>query len=219
MILVLGGTTGGLGQPLHQQLCGIYATEHVVMSIGRNRCDVESEQSIEKFSEAVATGMVFQGPLHVVNATGVSISAMIHKASLIDINRMLRVNLVANILLLKHLRETFKNRRGTFTMISSIAASDGPIGTAGYAASKAALNGLVKVAGREFARLHTRVNLIELGFCNVGMISQIQDLDGVQARIPLDRLGCATDVAEACRFLIECDWMTGATVKLNGGMA
>jgi NAD(P)-dependent dehydrogenase (short-subunit alcohol dehydrogenase family) len=219
LILVMGGLTGGIGQPLHQQLCGIYSTEQVVMSIGRKHCDVESEESIERFAVGVTTGMVFQGPLHVINATGISVSAMIHKASLIDLNRMLRVNLVANILLLKHFREIFKNRRGTFTMLSSIAATDGPVGTAGYASSKAALGGLVKVAAREFARLNTRVNLVELGYTNMGMISQVQDVDAIQSRIPLYRLGCATDVAQACKFLIDCDWITGASVKLNGGMA
>jgi NAD(P)-dependent dehydrogenase (short-subunit alcohol dehydrogenase family) len=184
--------------------------------MGRRECDVESEESIAAFMSKI--GHNLNTPLHLVNATGVSVSAMIHKAYLLDINRMLRVNLVSNILLLKHARELYKEHGGTFTMISSIAASDGPIGTAAYAASKAGLRGLMKVASKEFARLHTRVNMIECGYLNTGMISQVNVAD-IIPRIPLGCLGNPADVAQACRFLIQCSWVTGCNLELNGGMA
>jgi len=205
--------TGGLGQPLHQALCAIYGDNQVVMGLGRKHCDVESEESIARF---FAAGFEFDGPLHIINATGVSVSAMIHKAYLLDINRMLRVNLVSNILLLKHARELYKAHGGTFTMLGSIAASHGPAGTASYAASKAALQGLVKVASKEFARINTRVNLIELGYTMHGMIAQVRL--PMEIPIPLGRLGNALDLAHACKFLIDCEYVTGAIVKVNGGL-
>lgn len=216
MILIFGGLTGGLGQPLHKALCAMYADNHVVMALGRKHCDVESEESIQRF---FASGFVIQGPLHIINATGVSVSAMIHKTELGDVGRMLRVNLISNILMLKHARELYKAHGGTFTMVGSISASDGSVGTGAYAASKAALSGLAKVASKEFARFEVRVNVIELGYTLMGMISQVPDFMKLREHIPLARFGHPTDVAEACRFLIECTWITGATIKLNGGMA
>jgi 3-oxoacyl-[acyl-carrier protein] reductase len=212
----MGGVTGGLGQPLHQALCGIYAGTQVVSAIGRRHCDVESEASIRLFFETI----VCDGPLHVINATGVSISGMIHKTEVSDINRMLRVNLVSNILMLKYAREIYKAHGGTFTMFSSVTASDGPAGTAVYSASKAALNGLTRVASKEFAGWGTRVNCLELGYFNRGMISQLpgQHLQTIVDKIPLQDLGTVGALAEACRFLIECEYLTGATVKVNGGL-
>ncbi len=211
MILIFGAVTGGLGQPLHQQVCGLFE-QQVVMAIGRQHCDVESEASIKLFFETI----LCYGPLHVINATGVSISAMIHKTEVGDIGRMLRVNLVSNILMLKHARELYKKHGGTFTMIGSIAASHGPAGTAVYAASKAALQGLVKVASKEFARINTRVNVIELGYTMHGMIGQVRL--PMEIPIQLGRLGNSRDLAHACKFLIDCEYMTGAIVKVNGGL-
>jgi len=143
---------------------------------------------------------------------------MIHKTEVGDIGRMLRVNLVSNILMLKHARELYKQHGGTFTMIGSVTAETGPIGTAAYSASKAALNGLCKVAAKEFARLETRVNVIELGYTLTGMITQVPDFMKLRERIPLNRLGHPLDVANACNFLIDCEYVTGAIVKVNGGL-
>jgi 3-oxoacyl-[acyl-carrier protein] reductase len=218
LILIFGGLTGGLGQPLHQQLCARYADSQVVMALGRKHCDVELESSIERF---FAAGFEFSGPLHIINATGVSVSAMIHKTEVGDIGRMIRVNLVSNILMLKHARELYKKHGGTFTMLGSYAAVDGPVGTAVYAASKAALSGLTRVASKEFAAFEARVNCLELGYFNYGMIEQVS-LDQrqrlVDRMIPWKGFGTAAAVAEACRFLIECDYVTGATIKVNGGL-
>lgn len=217
MILVFGGTTGGLGVGLHKSLAGLFFDSQVTLPVGRKECELESEESIQGFLSKV--GQNNNSPLHIVNATGVSVSAMIHKSEILDINRMLRINLVANMLLLKHARELYKKHGGSFTVISSITAKTGPAGTGAYTASKAGLEGLVIVAAKEMARVGARVNLIELGYCDVGMISQVSNVDDLILTIPLGRLGRATDVAEACRFLIQCEYITGATIKLNGGLA
>ncbi len=216
MILVFGGITGGLGQPLHQALCAIYAEQQVVMAIGRKHCNVESEESIEGLFSTIH----FDSPLHIINATGVSISAMIHKAEVADIGRMLRVNLVSNILLLKHARAIYKERGGTFTMLSSTTAEDGPVGTAVYAASKAALSGLAQVAAKEFAALNVRVNCLSLGYFNRGMIDQVPQtlMQRLVEQIPWHDLGTVKALSEACRFLIDCDYVTGATIKVTGGL-
>jgi len=217
MILIFGGATGGLGQPLHQALCAIYSSSQVVSAIGRRHCDVESEASIRLLFESI----VCDGPLHIINATGVSISAMIHKTEALDFAKMLRVNLISNVFMLKHARPIYKAHGGTFTMLSSICASDGPIGTGGYAATKAALVGLMRVASKEFAVLGTRINCLELGYFNRGMIEQIpgQHLQTIVDNIPLQDLGTVGALAEACRYVIDCEYVTGANLKLNGGMA
>ncbi len=55
-----------------------------------------------------------------------------------------------------------------------------------------------------------------------GLCGEDPESDHINADIllcaTLRQLG-ASDVAEACRFLIQCEWITGAVIKLNGGMA
>jgi NAD(P)-dependent dehydrogenase (short-subunit alcohol dehydrogenase family) len=215
LILVFGGLTGGLGEPLHKDLCALYS-DQVVMAIGRTNCNVESEDSIAAFLKLLSVA----NPLHIINATGFSVSAVIHKTDVADIHKIFRVNVTANILLLKHARELYKVHGGTFTMLSSVTASDGPVGTAAYAASKAALHGLVRVAAKEFAMFKTRVNCLELGYFNRGMISEVPStrLQNLIEGIPLEDLGTVNALAHACKFLIDCEYVTGAIVKVNGGL-
>ena len=203
----------------------MYGNTQNVYAVGRDQCDVESEESIERFCSKMAE--IFTAPmgnfasyLHIINATGVSISSMIHKTDVADISKVFRVNVAANILLLKHARELYRKHSGTFTMFSSVTASDGPIGTAAYAASKAALHGLTRVAAKEFANLDTRVNCLELGYFNRGMIAEVPSdhLADLAEEIPLHDLGTVDALAHACKFLIDCEYMTGAIVKVNGGL-
>ena len=210
MILIFGGTTGGLGKELYRIMAG-----DNVFGVGRIHCDLKSEESISRYMSQIGK---YDGLLHIINVTGISISSMVHKADQFDIMKTLRVNLVSNILLLKHARELYKKSGGTFTMVSSVVASNGPVGTSVYAASKSALNGFCQVAAKEFARLNTRINVIELGYCNTGMISQIADQQELIARISLGRLGTASDLAEACRFVIQCGYVTGSVIKVTGGL-
>lgn len=213
-LYILGGVTGGLGK----ELLGLVPN---AIPVGRQDCDVQKEKSVQNWTDSInQRASVWVAPFHVINLTGVSHSAMIHKGEVIDWCSMLSVNVIGNALLLKYLRPLFKGRPGsTFTMVGSVTTKLGPAGTGVYTASKAALEGLCKVAAKEFATWG-RVNLLELGYCEAGMIKQIPNssVDAMETMIPLERLGNAKDLATAWEFVRNCSYLTGSTIAINGGI-
>lgn len=210
MIVVLGGS-GGIGKELSKHFAADATTRTIL--------NVEREDSIEGFCRGYEGGIE---PMHVINATGISISSMVHKMRLDDIQKIISVNLVGNLLLLKHLRGIFKSRPGSsFTMLGSVTADVCPIGTAAYTSTKAALRGLVRVASLEFAPF-ARVNLVEIGYSTMGMISQVpydSKWKLVNEIIPMKRLALPEDICQVVETSIECKYLTGSILKVNGGLA
>lgn len=188
--------------------------------LGRNVMDITCAVGVGRVSIphwATSLDRV-EGELHVINLTGQTYSAMLHKDSEDDAQRLLDTNIMHNVRVLKALRPIFKSHpSSTFTMVGSVTAQLGTVGTGVYSATKSALEGLTRVAANEFAPF-ARVNLLHLGYCDVGMIASVPNRDAVVAQIPLKRLGTAEDVAEAWRFFINCRYVTGAIVNVNGGL-
>jgi 3-oxoacyl-[acyl-carrier protein] reductase len=98
----------------------------------------------------------------------------------------------------------------------------GNAGQANYAASKAAVIGLTKSVAREYASRSVTVNAVAPGFIDTAMTQGLSQevRDSLQKQIPLGRLGQASDVAEAVRFLAsdEAAYITGHVLHVNGGM-
>jgi NAD(P)-dependent dehydrogenase (short-subunit alcohol dehydrogenase family) len=118
-----------------------------------------------------------------------------------------------------------ERRQGKIINIASVAAKvgGGLLGTSTYAASKAGVIGLSKGLAREFASRGVNVNVIAPGSINTDLtqryLSAQQQLDSVK-RIPLGRRGLPADIAGAAVFLAsdESDFITGATIDINGGV-
>ena len=79
----------------------------------------------------------------------------------------------------------------------------GNIGQANYAASKAGLFGLTKSLAQETARKGITVNCVTPGFIETEMVAAIPAtaMQAVLDRIPVGRLGRATEIARTVRFL------------------
>ena len=210
-MFVLGGASGGLGKEVVRLTSAV--------GISRQWCNLESNPSDSSSPANWAASLdAVEGELHVLNLAGQTYSAMLHKESEVDAMRLLNVNVMGNVRLLKALRPIFKNHPGsTYTMVGSVTAQLGVVGTGVYSATKSALEGLTRCAAREFAPF-ARVSLLHLGYCNVGMIAAVPNQEALIASIPLKRLGTAKDVAEAWKFFINCQYVTGAIVNVNGGL-
>lgn len=89
-------------------------------------------------------------------------------------------------------------------------------GFAGYYVSKAAIQALVEATALELAP-HILVNAIAPGpmIAPKGM-SKKEYLDVIHAT-PLKRWGGAEEIAKAARFLCETDFVTGETIRVDGG--
>lgn len=95
-------------------------------------------------------------------------------------------------------------------------------GLAHYAASKSGLNGFVRAAAMELAKLRITVNGVEPGLIRTEAMDALGDENQVAAmaaQIPLRRLGSPEEIAYAMQYLAseEAAFVTGQTLVLDGG--
>ncbi|MFD0692054.1 SDR family NAD(P)-dependent oxidoreductase [Actinomadura fibrosa] len=137
---------------------------------------------------------------------------------------VLDVNLRAQALIVQEILDDLKAHPGSAVVgISSI---EGLVGNAflpAYCASKAGLLGLTRSLAHLLAADGVRVNAVCPGYIDTPMLrreSPGEMVDGFRAKAPLGRLGEASDVANAVRFLMgaEASFITGAHLTVDGGV-
>lgn len=111
--------------------------------------------------------------------------------------------------------------RGVIVNTASVAAEDGQIGQAAYAASKAGVKGMTLPIARDLMGEAIRVNVILPGILGtpmlMGLPQQVQD--SLAATVPFPkRLGLPEEYADLAAFLIENGYMNGASVRLDGAL-
>jgi len=120
------------------------------------------------------------------------------------------------------LRGMMKARTGRIINITSIVGASGNVGQINYAAAKAGVAGMTRALAREIGSRNITVNCVAPGFIDTDMTRALPNAqrDALLAQIPLGRLGKPEDVAAAVAFLASpnADYITGATLHVNGGM-
>lgn len=110
-------------------------------------------------------------------------------------------------------------------MLSSTSATISPQSASVYAASKAALNAVTKIAALELAPRQIRVNAVSPGPIATEIMHKIGLDDKLEAQlinsIPLSRMGKAAEVAGMVRFLAseEAAFITGSNFLVDGGQS
>lgn len=111
--------------------------------------------------------------------------------------------------------------RGVIVNTASIAAFDGQIGQAAYAASKAGVAALTLPAARELARSGIRVVTIAPGIFATPMMAampqEVQDSLGASVPFP-SRLGRPEEFAALVRQIIENRMLNGEVIRLDGAL-
>ena len=94
-------------------------------------------------------------------------------------------------------------------------------GQVNYAAAKSGIHGFTKALAQEGARAGITVNAIAPGYIDTDMVAAVPGdvLDKIKARIPVGRLGDASEIARGVVFLTadEGGFITGSTLSINGG--
>lgn len=162
------------------------------------------------------------GPLWgLVNNAGIGLDGVLATMHRTDIERVLRVNLTAPIVLAKYAsRGMLAARQGRIVNVSSIIASTGFHGLAAYAASKAGLEGFTRSLSRELGRRGITVNCVAPGYMETEMTAGLDahKLESVRRRAPLG-LPSPDDAAGAVAWLLGPDGarVTGTVVTVDGG--
>jgi 3-oxoacyl-[acyl-carrier protein] reductase len=158
-----------------------------------------------------------------VNNAGITRDGLLLRMKEEDWHLVLQVNLYGTFHCTKAvLQPMTKQRYGRVVNIASIVGAMGNAGQANYAASKAAVIGFTKTVAREYASRMVTVNAVAPGFIDTAMTQGLPDevKQTLMKQIPLGRLGQASDVAEAVRFLVSdgAGYITGQVLHVNGGM-
>ncbi|WP_332854366.1 SDR family NAD(P)-dependent oxidoreductase [Duganella sp. S19_KUP01_CR8] len=116
---------------------------------------------------------------------------------------------------------TDSGERGVIINTASVAAFDGQIGQAAYAASKAAVAGLTLPMARDLSRSAIRVMTIAPGIFEtpmlMGMPEEVRTALGNMVPFP-PRLGRADEYAHLAKAIIENTMLNGETIRLDGAI-
>lgn len=110
---------------------------------------------------------------------------------------------------------------GRIVNIGSINGQAGQYGQVNYAAAKSGIHGFTKALAQEGARAGVTVNAIAPGYIDTDMVAAVPAdvLEKIVAKIPVGRLGQASEIARGVAFLVseEGGFVTGSTLSINGG--
>ncbi|MEQ8294169.1 MAG: SDR family NAD(P)-dependent oxidoreductase [Roseovarius sp.] len=113
------------------------------------------------------------------------------------------------------------NLRGVIINTASIAAFEGQKGQAAYAASKGGIVGLSLPMARDLAREGIRVMAIAPGLMLtpmlLGLPQEVQDQLAADVTCPR-RLGDPAEYASLARFIVECDYLNGDVIRIDGAL-
>ncbi len=210
------------------------AGEAVARELGSSavfaRTDVTSEADGKA---AVALALERFGHLHaLVNcagiAPGIKILGREGPHPLESFSRVVGINLVGSFNMLRLAAEAIAKEpagadgeRGVIVNTASVAAFDGQIGQAAYAASKGGVAALTLPAARELARHGIRVVTIAPGVFETPMVADFSPevQQSLAAAVPFPpRLGHPDEYAALVRHIVENTMLNGETIRLDGAL-
>jgi 2-dehydro-3-deoxy-L-rhamnonate dehydrogenase (NAD+) len=141
-----------------------------------------------------------------------------------DYDRVYRINQRGSFLVLKHaVRAMLPHGYGRILLFASIAGKEGNAGMSPYSSTKAAVIGLVKSAGKEYAQSGITINAIAPGVIRTGLVDAMdpRQVAYMTERIPMGRTGTLEEVAALSAWIVssEASFTTGFTFDLTGGRA
>ena len=217
-VVVIADMQADKGQALAREIGGAFV-----------KCDVSSEAD----GQAVVAKAVSLGKLSgLVNCAGIATAEKTvgksgpHKLDVYV--RTIMVNLVGSFNMIRLAADAMcKNEpeatgeRGVLISTASVAAYDGQIGQAAYAASKGGVVGMTLPIARDLARSGIRNMTIAPGIFGTpmlfGMPKEVQD--ALAAGVPFpSRLGTPADYAKLVRHILENDMLNGEVIRLDGAI-
>jgi acetoacetyl-CoA reductase len=163
------------------------------------------------------------GPIEVlVNNAGITRDAMMRKLTRQMWDDVIDTNLGSCYNMCKAVWDGMSARKfGRIVNIGSINGQAGQLGQVNYAAAKSGIHGFTKALAQEGARNNVTVNAIAPGYIDTDMVAAVPEevLAKIVAKIPVNRLGKAEEIARGVAFLVDENggFITGSTLSINGG--
>lgn len=186
--------------------------------------DVASEPSMQSTFDAIASD--FSRLDIMVNSAGIvgPTNVKIVDVPVEGFDQVQAVNLRGSFLTTKHaIRHMIKRSYGRVLLIASIAGKEGNAGMCCYSSSKAAVIGLIKSVGKEYAETGITVNALAPAVIRTAMVENMPEaqVKYMTDKIPMKRCGTLEEVAAMVAFIVspEAAFNTGAVFDLSGGRA
>lgn len=193
------------------------------------RCDVTSEADGQA---AVAAAQSLGRLAGLVNCAGIATANKTvgkngpHPLDAFD--KTIRINLIGTFNMIRLAAAAMvqnapdsEGERGVIINTASVAAFDGQIGQAAYAASKGGVVGMTLAIARDLARDGVRCMTIAPGLFEtpmlLGMPQEVQDALGKMVPFP-SRLGRPAEYAKLARSIIENPMLNGEVIRLDGAI-
>lgn len=194
-------------------------------------CDVTQEAAV---SELIAAVVKQFGAIHIViNCAGIAPASRVvgrdgpHSLDLF--NKVIQVNLVGTFNIIRLVAAQMSQQepvdtdgeRGVIINTASVAAFEGQLGQAAYAASKGAVASMTLPIARELARFGVRVVTIAPGIMltpmMAGMAETVQNSLAEQVVFP-KRLGSPQEYAKLAAHIVENVYLNASVIRLDGGI-
>jgi 3-oxoacyl-[acyl-carrier protein] reductase len=262
-VALVTGAGRGIGRAISQQLASAGASVMVndldpaplaetLASLPRNCAQLAGDVTDAAFPQALVDQTVgtLGGLDIIVNNAGYTWDGVIQKTTDEQFQAMLEIHAVAPFRILRaasgFIRETARREAAEgrrvarkVVNITSVAATDGGAGQAGYSSGKAAVIGLTRTMAKEWGRYNVNVNAVGFGLIGTRLTqawtedSKIEVkgraiqagvrqavLDQVVAASPLGRVGTVEEAAGTVLFLCSplSDFVTGEILMCTGGL-
>ncbi|MEQ1725252.1 MAG: acetoacetyl-CoA reductase [Sphingopyxis sp.] len=157
-----------------------------------------------------------------VNNAGITRDGTLQRMTLDMWEDVIRINLGGCFNMARAVYPGMRERGwGRIVNIGSINGQGGQYGQVNYAAAKSGIHGFTKALAQEGAKFGVTVNALAPGYIDTDMVSAVPEpvLEKIVAKIPVGRLGKATEIARGVAFLCSEDaaFVTGSTLSINGG--
>ena len=177
------------------------------------QCESMVKETVEKFGKIDI----------LVNNAGITKDGLIMRMKKEDFEAVIDINLIGTFNVTRNvIPYMIKQKSGRIINVSSVVGVAGNAGQTNYSASKAGVIGFTKSLAKEVASRNILVNAIAPGFIDTDMTKVLSDSvkEGINAQIPLRRMGSPKEVAKVVKFLASEDssYITGQVINIDGGM-
>lgn len=186
--------------------------------------DVTDEAQVGKVVKKIAKDF---GRIDIlVNSAGVTGKTNIqsHEVELSDFKFVFDVNVNGSFLTARAVLPVMLTQKyGRILHIASISGKEGNAGMLAYSASKAAVIGMAKVQGKEYAEAGITVNALAPAVIRTPMVAALPEaqVKYMTDKIPMKRCGELEEIANIAAFIVSpgASFTTGFTFDMTGGRA
>jgi NAD(P)-dependent dehydrogenase (short-subunit alcohol dehydrogenase family) len=186
--------------------------------------DITEQQLIDKAIDEIVT--LFGKIDILVNCAGITgiTNRLSHDVCTDDLHHVFEVNFMSSFYTTKAvIPHMLKMNYGRVLNLASIAGKEGNVGMLAYSASKAAVIGMTKVQGKEYAETGITINAMAPAVIRTALVDALPErqVSYMTDKIPMRRCGTLEEAVNLAVYIVSKgnSFTTGFTFDLTGGRA